>query len=70
MAIKKQGRKKMEELVNFFTKGEVVSTVLAVVIVILTSIIKIPIKKFCLPCVCFMPKKNQPKRNGGSGALR
>lgn len=35
----------MEELVNFFTKGEVVSTVLAVVIVILTSIIKIPIKK-------------------------
>ena len=46
MAIKKQGKeKRMEELIHFFTKGEVVSTVLAVVIVILTSIIKIPIKK-------------------------
>ena len=34
----------MEELIHFFTKGGVVSAVMAVVIVLLTAVIKQPIK--------------------------
>ena len=35
----------MEELIEFFSRGGVLSIVLAILIVILTALIKIPIKK-------------------------